>query len=144
MANKKSYSDGMKHCRGCDQDLPLSQFHVRKERNSYKSRCISCISRAHAEWRERNPGASRLRNLKSKYGLTPEQYFKMVEDQNGGCSICGAAESGWKISPFLHVDHDHATGRVRGLLCHQCNIAVGTIENGVPVSGLLAYLGRVS
>ncbi len=52
----------------------------------------------------------------AKYGLTPEQYRAMLTDQRGCCKICGRV---FKRTP--NIDHDHATGRVRGLLCFICN-----------------------
>src|SRR5258707_11962406 len=57
------------------------------------------------------------RILQTKYGITPGQYAAMLHEQKGVCAICGSAPK--KIR--LHVDHDHGTGRVRGLLCGMCN-----------------------
>lgn len=51
------------------------------------------------------------------YGITPEQYDMMLTAQGGKCKICGGSPR----SSRLHVDHDHKTGRVRGLLCWWCN-----------------------
>jgi hypothetical protein len=55
-------------------------------------------------------------------GVTDEEYAVMLEAQGGGCAICGAKPK----TRRLHVDHDHATGKVRGLLCHRCNRALPT------------------
>lgn len=66
----------------------------------------------------------------------------MLDAQGGVCDICGSPESGWSTSPFLHVDHDHVTGENRGLLCHQCNIGVGLVENGMPIDALQDYLEK--
>lgn len=57
-----------------------------------------------------------------KYGITIDQFDAMLAEQNGGCALC------YRKSERLHVDHDHETGRVRGLLCHQCNWYLGTID----------------
>lgn len=130
-----------KFCSGCQTTHPIGDFSFRTDRqNGRLSRCCRCVSVAHQEWRERNPLASRLRNLKSKYGLTGDQYMEILANQDGHCAICPRVDSGWATSPFLHVDHDHVTGEVRGLLCHPCNIAVGLVENGVPIDSLLTYL----
>jgi hypothetical protein len=60
------------------------------------------------------------RNTKKKYGLGLEEYVKLLDLQNGKCGICGLNK------PYnLHVDHNHQTGRVRGLLCFHCNAALG-------------------
>lgn len=61
------------------------------------------------------------KRLLALYGITLEDYEKMLESQNGGCAICGRVPTG----RALHVDHDHKTGLVRGLLCHSCNHAIG-------------------
>lgn len=119
-----------KLCRGCDQILPIDEFTIRTERNNgRRPRCRKCTSKAHESWRSRNPGASRRRNLQAKYGITEADYFELLDKQGGGCGICGSVESRWSTSPWLHVDHNHETGAVRGLLCHTCNIAVGCVES---------------
>lgn len=63
-------------------------------------------------------------NLK-KYGLTLGAYEKMLADQLSGCAICGKAPTSGRP---LHVDHDHETGRVRGLLCSKCNQAMKAVD----------------
>lgn len=71
------------------------------------------------------PEQRRRWNLK-KFGLTPEQYDGRLKAQKGRCAICG------RIPPIgrrLAVDHDHKTGKVRGLLCGQCNVALGLFED---------------
>lgn len=62
--------------------------------------------------------------IKTTYGITPEDYYKLFKSQNGRCAICGQIETirnrGNNISR-LSIDHDHKTGKIRGLLCHACN-----------------------
>lgn len=83
------------------------------------------------------PAKKRNSWLLRKYSITLEQYDELLARQNGGCAICGR-KAGKRP---LHVDHCHLTGRVRGLLCHQCNWYLGTIEGGHTVlSRLLRYL----
>jgi hypothetical protein len=69
------------------------------------------------------------RNLKSMYGITFRQYSGMLVAQCGMCAICGALPGAdpdaHRKSSRLVVDHDHKTGRVRGLLCHRCNLMLG-------------------
>jgi Recombination endonuclease VII len=55
-------------------------------------------------------------------GVSDNEYARLLEAQGGGCAICGAKPK----TRRLHVDHDHKTGKVRGLLCHRCNRALPT------------------
>jgi Recombination endonuclease VII len=65
--------------------------------------------------------SDRKSRLKRKYGLTLEGFDALLESQGGGCAICGRPD-------VDNVDHDHATGRVRGILCFKCNVAIGLID----------------
>ncbi len=67
----------------------------------------------------------RDRMLKNYYGISHADYVKLLKDQNNGCALCFRQPA---IDKHLHVDHDHTTGKVRGLLCHQCNWYLGTID----------------
>ena len=70
----------------------------------------------------------RRQKLRQRYGITPEQWDALYEAQAGRCAICEA-----EVCPSgrrFHVDHDHATGKVRGLLCYICNTHVGWVESG--------------
>ena len=81
----------------------------------------------------------RRKNLKNSYGLTLEQYDKMVEDQGEVCAICGEINvSGHR----LLVDHDHKTGKVRGLLCYRCNFGMGFIDDENFVNRAKKYLKK--
>ncbi|MGQ5576747.1 endonuclease VII domain-containing protein [Streptomyces sp. ECR3.8] len=66
----------------------------------------------------------RARHLKLRYGITIEQYEQMLASQRGGCAICGSFPGGKRLA----VDHCHVTGRVRALLCPQCNRSIGYYE----------------
>src|SRR5437879_6389950 len=66
--------------------------------------------------------SNRKSHLKRKYGLTLEAFDALLASQGGGCAICGRPDAD-------NVDHDHRTGRVRGLLCFNCNVAIGHIAD---------------
>lgn len=67
----------------------------------------------------------RIRNWKVKYNITPKEREKMYADQNGRCVICDKSVDYFKIN----TDHNHETGKVRGLLCQKCNMGLSYLEN---------------
>lgn len=81
----------------------------------------------------------REKNIKNYYGLSKKEYDKILKEQNGKCAICGTPESELKKS--LCVDHNHKTGKVRGLLCTLCNQGLGSFkDNQSNVENALYYL----
>jgi len=94
------------------------------------------------EWNAANPDKMRANTLR-RHGITPDVYTEMLESQNGVCAICGEEQKRklrGKVLP-LHIDHDHATGKVRGLLCHHCNAGLGHFFDKPEVlSRAIAYL----
>ncbi len=76
----------------------------------------------------------RRARLKRQYGITVEDYDRMRAAQNGACAVCGTTTpvgrvSEWTQDYWLHVDHDHKTGTVRGLLCNECNTGLGKFQD---------------
>lgn len=81
--------------------------------------------------------------LKRHYGITRADYDRMAKAQNGRCAICGDKEPGGKFTLWL-VDHCHTTKRVRGLLCHRCNMGLGYFKDDPErLRAALAYLAKV-
>jgi hypothetical protein len=82
-------------------------------------------------WLERNKDRRaeicRQSRLRREYGVTPEFVDEMYKEQKGLCAICSGALT-WKVNG-LHVDHDHRTKWVRGLLCGRCNLGIGQFED---------------
>jgi hypothetical protein len=72
----------------------------------------------------------RERKLKHRYGLTQAQYDEILAEQGGGCAICGKTETDSTGRP-LSVDHNHRTNEVRGLLCGNCNRALGLFQDDI-------------
>lgn len=94
------------------------------------------------DWRKRNPEAFHNAHLRRKYGITIEQYRQMLARQGGTCAVCPRTEPGGK-SKWFHVDHDHATGKVRGLLCLKHNTALGCVNDSVDeLKKLVQYLEK--
>lgn len=113
----------MLKCSSCRDDLPEESFYKAKTTRGYQYTCKECQKEA-----KRAPEKVRYaRNLHlvRNHGITIEKYEQMLADQGGTCSICPATESVNTWSPLLHVDHDHKTGAIRGLLCHSCNVSLG-------------------
>jgi hypothetical protein len=112
--------------------------------------CKSCTAQASKEYRARHPErvavSNRSSHLKSRYGMSLEQYSDMLVAQDGKCACCGRTPEQQK--KLFSVDHDHSCcpGRdscgkcVRALLCDDCNLLVGRFELG-HMDKVLAYLG---
>ena len=141
-------------------------------RDGLRGDCIPCNLEAKAERHRLNPGPARERTrkwreanldqafanqqafvasggkrradrrsyLKRRYGMTIEQYDAMLESQGGGCFICGRLP---REDISLHVDHDHSTEKVRGILCFCCNNALADFqEDPQLLTKAVAYLAK--
>lgn len=95
--------------------------------------------------KEQNIEWKRTSHLK-RYGLTKEMFEELVLSQNNACAICGLLPT--QISKVrdlrnnLHVDHNHTTGKVRGLLCQKCNVKLAAIENKEFMQLAIEYLKK--
>ena len=81
-------------------------------------------------WKKRyadNPRKSKDANLQNSYGISIEEYEIMFEKQGGRCAICGKHQS--ELTKRLFVDHSHETGKVRSLLCTNCNFGIGYFKD---------------
>jgi hypothetical protein len=109
----------MKRCPDCLQYKPLSEFpRNRRTKSGYATYCKPCHNARGTETRTRLYGSSRHYHLKRRYGIGALKVDELVREQDGMCPICD------KPGPE-HVDHDHVTGRVRGVLCFNCNGGLG-------------------
>jgi hypothetical protein len=96
--------------------------------------------RNYAKTRELKLVKHRHHVLKSRYGITMEEYYQMLETQNNKCAVCDN-----KATKTLDVDHDHETGRVRGLLCNNCNRGIGHLKDNPDIlRRAISYLERTS
>jgi endogenous inhibitor of DNA gyrase (YacG/DUF329 family) len=89
-----------------------------------------------------DPRHSRDRTLRYKYSIGCEDYERMAVEQGGKCAICGGTKKWCSIGDFFSVDHDHATGEVRGLLCGHCNRGIGMLCEDPRIRGAAVYLDR--
>jgi len=97
------------------------------------------------EWRKNNPEKVRLnwkkQSLRKRYGITLEQYNTLFAKQRGLCATCSIHQS--QLRRALCVDHDHMTGQIRGLLCDDCNIALGHLrDDKTTLSVMIEYLSN--
>lgn len=128
-------------CKGCGSGKAKSEYYS-SSRNGIRQPCKPCQREARRASYRSSDEADRVweRNL-ARYGLTPADYDRMLAEQDGRCATCQRAMN-WG-GKRLCVDHDHATGQVRQLLCSTCNTVIGFIEkHDVPFDALVAYLAR--
>jgi len=121
----------MKTCKECHRTLDDGQFN--KNCGMHDGRlntCKDCVAAYAKDYRSKNREV--LRKLKSiaarkrKYNITPDEMYGIFEKQGKVCAICGRNNPtgrGWQ------VDHEHTTGKVRGILCHRCNTAIGMLKD---------------
>ena len=131
----------LKVCPSCKQEKSLFDFSVRQNGpriGQAVAHCKSCTSLKQKERKERDPTIYRRiewpSKLKRVYGITVNDYYKMLEEQGGGCAICNtkvpsARKRKYATQEMFFVDHCHSTGKVRGLLCGKCNRGLGYFED---------------
>lgn len=150
---------GTKRCVLCKEIKPESDFTRNKGFHDGLDRtCRACAAERNAAYTRANRealNASALRryhantdryadySLKRHYGMSRGDYDRMLAEQGGRCAICGSTSpNGVRISRF-HVDHCHETGRVRGLLCENCNKGIGLFHDNPDLIMLaIKYLER--
>lgn len=111
---------GMKICSKCQEAKPPTREHFPPSRaylDGLSCRCRSCGLNSHRRWRKTYPERHRSNNLR-RYGLNTLTYGLILQKQGQSCAICGERAA---ADRRLEVDHDHATNRIRGLLCSKCN-----------------------
>jgi hypothetical protein len=112
-----------------------------REDSSFRRRRARYSEEYRRRYPERfTPETRRRERLRTKWGMTPEQYAALLQRQNGGCALCFRPP---KNRP-LHVDHDHKTGMIRGLLCHRCNRGLGYIFSPDVLARAVDYVQQVT
>jgi hypothetical protein len=118
------------NCFSCHKDKELSAFPPRKRKHSklgIHGTCRECKNKRRRELH--NPSKDRELNLKLRFGITIDQYNQLFNEQKGCCGICKRHQSEFKKA--LAVDHCHITLQIRGLLCDNCNRAVGQLKDSI-------------
>lgn len=141
MAKRQEDGD-TKQCSVCGEIKNITSFWKRgsKRKDGTQARrnvCASCSVEANMEkyYKEGGKEAQKERSFKAllkTYGITPEIYEQERIKQNYSCLLCGALETE-QHHGRLYVDHNHATGKYRGLLCNICNTGLGSFKDDTAV-----------
>lgn len=126
-----------KVCSACRVELPVSAFNKNAAaKDGLANQCAACLKESRRRSREAHPERHKARHMKNRYGIALEEYEAMTKKMDGRCAVCRDAPQ----PPFngLDLDHDHVTGRVRGLLCRPCNLALGGARDDPSILRALA------
>lgn len=130
----------IKICTKCNIAQPLTEYHKNKlGKDGRQPRCRSCLHEAQRQYRKTNGyGAS----IKYRYGITLEEYKQKLLEQNNQCKICSIIfESTLDRKSTPVIDHDHTTGKMRGIICHPCNVCLGLAkDNTDTLQKMIRYL----
>ena len=142
----------MKTCTRCHKEKQIDEFYIdRSHKDGHRTTCIKCDKRylkkwykglmedkrreIYNKWRKENPDkfkkSQRRRKLKREYGITIDDYDAMLKKQGYCCAICGSARPDGKGN--FHIDHNHKTGKIRGLLCYKCNSVLGYAHDNIKI-----------
>ena len=142
-------------CEKCGVEKSLDLFYKQKNgKYGRHSQCIEC-RKAYVKWyrgpdgpghekyqtknRERDPVKAREGWLKNKYNLTEQELEHIANTQGNQCAICSTPAS--ELKRGLFIDHDHKTGKVRGLLCHSCNLGLGNfLDDTERLNSAIVYI----
>lgn len=152
----------MKICKTCKKEKDLQAFYKDKQMpDGIRNNCKACKDAQVIEARRKNKEKWNAymrkfrkehplsvkdkihktnRVMRCRYGMDLGLYDKMLSDQNDKCAICGVSRS--ILDKNLVVDHCHATGVVRGLLCFSCNRSIAILDNPDLLSKAQAYLAK--
>lgn len=119
-------------CTCCKQIKENREFCRKKDARRirrFASKCKECDRKRVEKYAKTRvfKKLAKQQQLKYKFSLSIERWNKMLEEQNYSCAICETAQK--DLNKTLCVDHDHKTGKVRGLLCHNCNVALGSFRD---------------
>jgi hypothetical protein len=120
--NNTRYRDVVKPRRDADPDTKAKeQAHRDRNRELIRAGQRRRADKAKTD----NPQARRDAYLRSTYGLSLHDWFELFDKQGAVCALCGGTDP--KFKHGWHTDHEHASGRVRGILCKSCNITIGLL-----------------
>lgn len=122
----------MTSCKSClnarrvalrNEDIEKTRLNDKKRYQKNKEHRVKYAQ----EYRKRHPERTRATNWKAKYGITSEQFYKKLAEQDNKCAICERSMDTYSKKIFC-VDHNHTTNKIRGILCDPCNYGLGFYE----------------
>ena len=142
-----------KLCSKCKTTKPVTDFFKRGDCDRPREMCKTCHVKRSSQWKREHPAfrrkqsqVARILRLRKRYGMSASQYLDMFKSQGEKCAICGATD-GRVLTHIKHtaysfaVDHNHTTGKVRGLLCAACNRSIGLLKECPRIIGsMIRYL----
>lgn len=139
MKKRRKQVDGKWPCYKCKQYKESYMFgKISYSWNGIDSICKECRSHKRKSLSERENIWELC--VKKRYGVSKEEFYNLLDEQNGVCAICFKCNSAGRK---LNVDHSHETGKVRGLLCANCNTAIGLLKDDKELLvNALNYLGK--
>ena len=147
---------GTKLCTKCDRELSVERFQV--VGTYIIPHCKDCQAAYARKWRKKNPqkaykaarkynskeSTKKMHNISQKCyqaGISRKEYLEIFRTHNGRCDICGVSHL--ELNRCLSIDHDHVTGKCRGLLCTNCNTALGSFRDNPDIlRNAIEYLER--
>lgn len=126
---------------GADRQPPPKYNYESQKKYRHTQKGREAVSRANKKYGSTHKRKEYMRatKLRLNYGISIEEYNSLLIRQNNKCAICGA-EVGWS-GRRLGIDHDHDTGEIRGILCQNCNIGIGHLNNVDLLNKAITYLG---
>lgn len=141
---KRLAPEGKKWCPDCKDFVDRTSFTVDMQKpdllNSY---CKVHLSTRRKAAYQQNTEKELDRQYRYNYGTDGETYKRLFKEQQGKCAVCGKIETRIHKGKVmrLSIDHCHKTGEIRGLLCRECNLALGHMEDDIErIQALLRYL----
>jgi len=136
----------MKTCRTCKQEKEETDFYKAGRKNGNPnerhSECKECTKARVKAYHANNPDRARDNHLRRNYGISLADFNRMVLAQGNKCACCGTDKPGGKHNQWC-VDHNHVTGAVRELLCKDCNIVLGLVEDSPEhLQRLIYYIAK--
>lgn len=135
----------MKKCSVCGVNKGLDEYHKRSNRPcGVRSICKDCYKKYPSD-KKRKEGYMRNYDLKKSYGIDVNEYQRIYDLQDGRCAICEKKniEVAKNHKKNLSVDHCHASGKIRGLLCDSCNRGLGLLgDDAINLFRAFLYLTR--